>query len=118
MLGTYKEQSQEIPFDSLRVDDKLIINTQNNQYQFRVVDPSHNRGILTGGLLGSQPYEAVLVCSLDSNAERISEKAIKANMSLLFLLDWQNGAKHLFTSPITSIKRIPVIFGDTTRWNC
>jgi hypothetical protein len=108
MFGLFKKPAQEISFDNLRTDDKLIIKTINNQYQFKITDPIKQRGILTGGQLGNQAHEAVLICVTEHKPQLVTEKIIKTEAEAVFLIQLFNGTKHLRTTTITRIKLLRI----------
>ncbi|MEW6210909.1 MAG: hypothetical protein AB1631_21270 [Acidobacteriota bacterium] len=59
---------EKIHFDSISENDMVLFQTMNGVYQFRVTDPTLRSGILTGGGLGDQQREAVLIGSLIDDA--------------------------------------------------
>lgn len=104
MLGFKKNKPQEITFDRLRTDDKLIINTKHCQYEFKVLDPAHKYGILSGGKLGAQEYEAFFISANYARSEQFDETSIKPNTKAQFLLQGQDGVKRFCTSPIINLQ--------------
>jgi hypothetical protein len=83
-----------------------MIRTQNSEYRFSVVDPDERRGILTGGSLGDQRRNAVLVGTLSGGNNFASDASgLKTGSRALFYLTAKNGVERLITSIITSLKR-------------
>ncbi|MEW6730509.1 MAG: hypothetical protein AB1489_04130 [Acidobacteriota bacterium] len=108
MFGLNQTTSnKEVAFDVLKANDKLIIRTKNSQYQFRVTDPVDRRGILSGGQLGNEAHEAVLLCVAPDNSEQLHNKSIKINSkAIFFLLQTSLGVQRLHTSSITDVKLV------------
>ena len=95
MLNLHKQTSPEFSFDDLRAEDQLIINTKHHQYKFELIDPISRLGTLTGGRLGHNAYEAILLYSSQDNLETINEKSISTEASAIFLVKCNNVPTHL-----------------------
>jgi hypothetical protein len=97
----------EITLEGINSSDQLLIKTQNSEYRFSVVDPSERKGTLSGGSLGEQKREAVLVGSLSDNNGSFSNisAGLKTGKRALFYLTARNGIERLITSIITGISR-------------
>jgi hypothetical protein len=89
--------------------DQILIRTQNSEYRFSIVDPVERRGTLSGGFLGDQSRDAVLVGTLSDNDNSTSldnvSNGLKTGRRALFYLTAKNGIERLITSIITGITR-------------
>jgi hypothetical protein len=97
----------EIIFKDISPSDRIMIRTQNSEYRFAVVDPDERRGVLTGGSLGEQRRNAILVGTLSGGGNTFASDATKLETGsrALFYLTAKNGVERLITSIITSLKR-------------
>ncbi|HVG19093.1 MAG TPA: hypothetical protein VNI02_08560 [Blastocatellia bacterium] len=97
----------EIIFKDISPSDRIMIRTQNSEYRFSVLDPDERRGILTGGSLGNQQRNAVLVGTLSGGGNSFASDAskLKTGSRALFYLTAKNGVERLITSIITNLKR-------------
>ena len=98
-------QIDEISYESLNVNDEIMIQTANSQYRFSVVDPAHYRGRLTGGSLGHQSYDVTFAGSvLEEMGRDLSEVSkLRTNTRALFYLESPTGLKRMVTSRITGL---------------
>jgi hypothetical protein len=101
---TSKKSAQQLSLSDLKVADKIIINTENSQYQFKVLDPTLRSGVLSGGMLGNQACKAMLLCTDGSSLEPVNDSVIKPNTKAMFLIEDKEMAKHLCTSEIVQLK--------------
>jgi hypothetical protein len=87
--------------------DQILIRTQNSEYRFSIVDPAERRGTLSGGFLGNQSRDAVLIGTLSetnsSNSLDNVSNGLKTGRRALFYLTAKNGIERLITSIITGI---------------
>jgi hypothetical protein len=99
----------EIDFKELQPEQKLLIRTQNSEYRFRVIDPDERRGMLTGGSLGGNRREAVLIGTLPDGSyiEAANVNTLKIGTRALFFLGANRGVERLITSAITEIATEP-----------
>jgi hypothetical protein len=106
MFGIKRQQTENasIKFDQLKVGDKLILNTANSEYHFKITNAVERRGILSGGQLGNEAHEAVLYCLTNSNLETLSDKQISVNEQAIFFLQTKVGLQRLLTSDITNLR--------------
>jgi hypothetical protein len=97
-----------IDFENIREADELLIRTANSEYRFSVIDPVERKGILSGGSLGEQARESVLLGSLDAADKSLAcdTKGIKAGCRALFYLKAKTGIERLITSVITRAERV------------
>lgn len=90
-----------VDLDDLRPKDKVVIRTRNSTYRFLITDPAKRRGVLTGGALGNNAREAVLIESfaLEESARRETH-GLKTGARVLFYLYSTRGAERMATSVI------------------
>lgn len=58
------QAQMSIDFDDLKPRDRVVIRTRNSTYRFLITDPARRQGVLTGGTLGNNTRNAVLIESL------------------------------------------------------
>jgi hypothetical protein len=104
--------TEEIDFDDVNASDRILIQTQNSEYRFSVVDPHSRSGKLSGGSFGNQLQDATLVGVLigsqgnsASDTSRLKIK-LKINSCALFYINVGAGLKRLTTSVITDLTLI------------
>lgn len=89
--------------------DQILIRTQNSEYRFSVTDPIERKGTLSGGTLGDNSRDAVLIGTLsEGNNPNAFDKVsggLKTGKRALFYLSAKNGVERLITSIITGITR-------------
>jgi hypothetical protein len=99
----------DITMKDIGPSDQILIRTQNSEYRFSVVDPVERRGTLSGGFLGDQSRDAVLIGTLSetngSNSLDNVSNGLKTGKRALFYLTAKNGIERLITSIITGITR-------------
>ena len=99
----------DITMKEIGPSDQILIRTQNSEYRFSIVDPIERRGTLSGGFLGDQSRDAVLVGTLSesnsSNSIDNVSNGLKTGRRALFYLTAKNGIERLITSIITGITR-------------
>jgi hypothetical protein len=93
-----------IDLDDLKPKDKIVIRTRNSTYRFLITDPAKRRGVLTGGALGNNAREAVLIESfaLEQGANRHTY-GLKTGSRVLFYLYSTRGAERMATSVIQEL---------------
>ena len=103
---TSQKSTQQLALNDLKVADKIVINTEHSQYQFRVLDPVHRTGLLSGGMLGNKSCAAMLLRSAGDAKDPVNGSVIKPNTKAVFLVEDKNAstAKHLYTSLIVKLK--------------
>ncbi len=106
MISLEKPISETFSLNALKVKDQLIIKTKNSQYKFKVTDPVHYTGILSGGQIGNKGCTAALLYTIENSLEPVNNNSIKTNAKAIFLIEVNNISTHLCTSPITSLKLI------------
>jgi hypothetical protein len=99
---------QEIAFDDVKAADRILIQTENSQYRFCVVDPQSRRGKLSGGSFGDGLQDATLVGVLvgGRGGEPSDTSRLKIDSCALFYVNVGAGLKRLTTSIITSLTHI------------
>jgi hypothetical protein len=102
------DQLGVIPFENLHASDRILIRTQNNNYRFLVIDPVKRRGMLTGGLLGDVPREAVLVGTLGEgrNDLKVDATGLKVEAQALFYIRAKIGVSRMVTSEISDLAHV------------
>ena len=99
----------DITLKDIGPSDQILIRTQNSEYRFSIVDPVERRGTLSGGFLGDQSRDAVLIGTLSEtnspNSLYYVSNGLKTGSRALFYLTAKNGIERLITSIITGITR-------------
>lgn len=102
--GITQNALEKIDFSLIQPDDEIVIETNNSSYHFAIVDPAECRGNLSGGKLGAQTSEAVLVASVSDNDINLNKREIQTHHRALFYLCSPDGYKRLVTSEIVHLK--------------
>jgi hypothetical protein len=99
---------EEIAFDDVEASDRILIQTENTEYRFSVVDPENRRGVLSGGSFGDGSKDATLVGVLiGGRAGHSSDTSrLKVDARALFYINGGAGLKRMTTSAITSLVHI------------
>lgn len=99
------ELGSVISFGQMRKDDKVLIDTANSRYQFAVSDPEKHKGMLSGGVIGEEPREAVLIESIipSENGDPRDFWGLKRGARVLFYLPANGGFERVTTSKISSL---------------
>ncbi len=95
---------QKIPFCNLKSTDQVIINTQNHEYQFEILNPATRSGILSGGRLGDNRHKAIFLFTSQGSEVRVSSNSIRTNANAVFLLELNDNLAHLYTSQIKNLQ--------------
>ncbi|HWP41646.1 MAG TPA: hypothetical protein VNO14_00325 [Blastocatellia bacterium] len=97
----------KVEFENMNKADQVLIRTQNSEYCFEVLDPQERRGLLTGGSLGGQMRDAVLIGAVPEGANRVSDPlSVRTGARAMFFMNAKNGVERLITSVITEIKHL------------
>lgn len=98
----------EIRLNDIDPADRVVIETRNNLYQFSVMDASQRCGVLSGGTLGEEIRDAVLMGSLstDGGGFKVNHLSLKMNARAFFYIKTSTGAERLVTSPVISLMLI------------
>ena len=94
----------EINVKNLKANDEISIRTQHSEYKFCVTDPAMCRGLLSGGLLGDEQYDAVLTGAVgpEDLKSRLTGE-IEIGGSALFFVAVKESMKCLTTSVIDDL---------------
>jgi hypothetical protein len=97
----------DITFKDISPSDQITISTQNSEYRFSVQNPDERRGTLSGGSLGNQRRDAILVGMLSGTPNNLASDSsgLKTGARALFYLTAKNGVERLITSIITGLRR-------------
>jgi hypothetical protein len=99
-----------ITVKDLKQMDEVTIRTQNSKYWFRVTDPTHCKGLLSGGLLGEVQHEASLCNEAAAGAQQPQFSArLEIGRCAFFHVYIRDSMRRLTTSEIldVSLARIP-----------
>ena len=99
------DAQMSIDFDDLKPRDKVVIRTRNSTYRFLITDPAKRQGVLTGGSLGNNTRNAVLIESFAAEDERRLESSycLKTGSRILFYLSSARGVERMATSIIQEL---------------
>jgi hypothetical protein len=94
-----------IDFKDLQMNDIVLIGTQNTCYSFVMTSERGMRGKLSGDTANHYFPEAVLICSLIKEGERIqmSMSRLEPYAQALFFVKQGEQLLEVLTSPITSL---------------
>jgi hypothetical protein len=108
--------TEEIALNEVNATDRILIQTQNSEYRFSVIDPDSRRGKLSGGSLGNELRDATLAAVLMGGRDnaRTDTSSLKINSCALFYINVGEKLKRLTTSTITNLI---LIRGDTPQRN-
>jgi len=94
----------EINLTDTNAMDEISIRTRHGEYNFRVTDPYHCRGLLTGGELGNEKCEALFSGTvLPTSFSESSSNRFQIGTRALFHIAIKGGLKLITTSPITRL---------------
>lgn len=97
--------NKEILLNKINPQDQIIISTQNNQYQFTLLDSLLRTGLLSGGSLGNKPCKAALLSVKTDSLYSPNNERTTSKKRILFLIEDKNvDLKNLLTSPIKALK--------------
>ena len=99
---------KRVEFENIDKEDQVLIRTQNSEYRFEVIDPEERRGKLTGGSLGAQTRDAVLIGAVPNNFnQQVSDPlTVRTGARALFFMDSKTGIERLITSVVTEIEHL------------
>ena len=92
------QATPEIALDQLRETDQLVIRTLNSVYIFLVADPVNRNGLLSGGVIGNDPAQAVL-----DSSPSVQDHRLRAGERARFYVTTEAGLKRVTTSVITDL---------------
>jgi hypothetical protein len=99
-------EAKVMAFDDLCAADRISVQTKKSKYQFSVLDPSMRKGTLTGGFLGDQICEAVLLGAVSDDETDFVTSGLKTGLRAVFILETKTRVDRLITSVITDITHI------------
>ena len=99
----------DVKLEEVHEKDQILIRTKNSEYKFSVVDPQSRTGVLTGGSLGDEQRESVLVGSLQGSSTHMTadSASLKPGGRVLFYLSANKGVERLLTSAVTDVVYVP-----------
>ena len=97
--------NSSITLDDIRVNDKVLIKTRNSEYRFAVIDPTSQKGMLSGGALGEEPRVAFLIESRGKGADGASRefRGLRTGARALFYLSSGLALERVTTSEISTL---------------
>jgi hypothetical protein len=95
----------EIALTQMAASDEIVIKTRHSIYLFAVISPRAGIGILSGGTLGDEQLEAVLVGSVDgvTRGDVDGFDGLKTGTRAVFFVFDSSGTKRVITSEITRL---------------
>jgi hypothetical protein len=97
-----------VDFENIDKEDQVLIRTENSEYSFKMLDPEERRGVLSGGSLGDQTRDAVLIGAVPASfkEETGDQSAVRTGARALFFMNARNGVERLITSVVTEIRHL------------
>ena len=93
-----------ISFEDMNASDELLIRTENSKYRFSVIDPARKYGTLSGGTLGDELCDAILVGGIvTSDKSSTLTQGLMTESRAMFSICTARGLKQLLTSAITEL---------------
>jgi hypothetical protein len=98
----------KVEFEDINKEDYVLIRTENSEYNFKVTDPQERRGKLSGGSLGGQTRDAVLIGTVPASLtqEGSDPLAVQTGARAIFFMSAKSGVERLITSVVTDIKHL------------
>jgi hypothetical protein len=96
-------ESKVMAFGDLRQADSISVRTERSNYRFSILDPVHRRGMLTGGVLGDQASEAMLMGAISVDDGSYNTTELKTGWRVVFFVTTNNRLNHMITSAVTDI---------------
>ena len=99
---------RNIEFEKIKVSEEIIIETQNSCYRFSVTDAPQRRGYLSGGSLGDETRQAILMGTIFKKGDTFSAdpRGLKTDARAFFYIETPSGVKHLVTSIIIKLTHV------------
>jgi hypothetical protein len=100
------ELVEQIPLNEMVASDQILMRTRQSVYLFSVTNANHCLGTLSGGSLGEESWEAVLIgsASQDSGNEVTYFDRLKIGARAVFFVYDSAGTKRVITSEITRLR--------------
>ena len=99
-------ESKVMPLGDLRQTDSISVYTESSNYRFSILDPINRRGMLTGGALGDELREAILIGAMSEDDGRYNRGELKTGSRAVFLVTTNNCLNRMITSVVTDIAHI------------
>jgi hypothetical protein len=99
-------ENKVMAFGDLRQADSISVQTERSNYQFSILDPINRMGMLTGGMLGDQAREAVLIGAVSDDDGVYDTTELKTGWRAVFFVGADNTLSHMITSVVTDIAHI------------
>lgn len=100
------KDNKVMAFGDLRQADSISIKTERSNYRFSILDPISRRGMLTGGVLGDQVREAVLIGAISEDDGLYNTTELKTGWRAVFFVTADHCLNHMITSVVTDIAHI------------
>ena len=97
----------EITVTEMNESDEITIRTRFSDYCFRITDPVLCRGLLKGGVLGSDQCEAIFAGTIKPANLELEVKQLEQGSRAIFLVS-RHGVDRLTTSIIHEIGLTPI----------
>ena len=97
--------NKHLTIKSLNTHNRIYISTANSVYTFTLLDAQMQRGLLTGGALGTQEVEAYAVSVTDAHHGQVARRLSKsiAGLQIIFLVFIGRVPEYLITSVVTRL---------------
>ena len=99
-------ESKVMALGDLGKTDSILVQTERSNYRFSILDPINRRGMLTGGALGDERREAILIGAKSEDNARYNTAELKTGSRAVFLVTTNNSLNHMITSVVTDIAHI------------
>jgi len=103
-----------IDFDYLNPLDRVVIRTRNSLYRFLVKNPAGRQGRITGGSLGDDARDALLIGSFPDPEPDSRGPEFRTGARVVFLIFSPGTTEVMATSPIEELFLIPADEGTAT----
>lgn len=100
------KDNKVMAFGGLRQADSISVKTERSDYRFSILDPISRLGMLTGGALGDQAREAVLIGAVSDDDGVYDTTELKTGCRAVFFVGVNNCLNHMVTSVVTDIAHI------------
>ena len=99
-------ESKAMSFGDLGQADSISVRTARSNYSFSILDPIHRMGMLTGGALGDQAREAILIGAISAEDASYDTTELKTGWRAVFFVTTNNNLNHMITSVVTDIAHV------------
>lgn len=109
--SAFCDLTSEIELDDINTDDNVLIRTRNSEYRFLMIDSVKHRGRLSGGSIGEEPREAILIES-QSNDDGGALKGfhgLRIGARALFYVTSGRGVERVTTSIILGLTLVRAV---------